>query len=62
MILYIPLIPNRLIFEAPTAKSQMYFINMIGANVNLGNVVPRDVVLLETQRRGLRNETFYLKD
>ncbi|MDA8599996.1 phosphosulfolactate synthase [Burkholderiaceae bacterium] len=49
---------NRLIFEAPTSKAQMYFINNIGSNVNLGNINPYDVLLLEAQRQGLRSETF----
>jgi len=52
---------ENLIFEAPTPKSQMYFLNMMGVNVNLGNVNPSDVLLLETQRLGIRSETFYLK-
>ena len=51
---------NRLVFEAPNAKSQMYFINLCGPEVNLGNVAPRDLLLLEAQRRGLRYETFFL--
>jgi phosphosulfolactate synthase len=50
---------RKIIFEAPNAKSQMYFINQLGSNVNLGNVKIRDVLLLEAQRRGLRAETFY---
>jgi phosphosulfolactate synthase len=49
---------SKIIFEAPTPKSQMYFINKLGSNVNLGNVNPNDVLLLETQRMGLRSETF----
>ena len=49
---------SKIIFEAPTPKNQMYFINKLGANVNLGNVNPKDVLLLETQRMGLRSETF----
>ncbi len=49
---------SKIIFEAPTPKSQMYFINEVGSNVNLGNVNPKDVLLLETQRMGLRSETF----
>ncbi|WP_428911427.1 phosphosulfolactate synthase [Niallia sp. Krafla_26] len=53
---------NRIIFEAPTPKQQMYFINEIGANVNLGNVKIHDVLQLESQRRGLRSETFYLEE
>ncbi len=52
---------DRIIFEAPNSSSQMFFINQVGANVNLGNVNPNDVLLLEAQRQGLRSETFYLK-
>ncbi len=52
---------SKLIFEAPTPSSQMFFINQVGANVNLGNVNPMDLLLLETQRRALRSETFFLK-
>lgn len=51
---------NRVIFEAPTPKSQMYFINLFGANVNLANVKPFDLLVLEAQRQGLRYETFHL--
>lgn len=50
---------RKIIFEAPNAKSQMYFINQFGSNVNLGNVKIRDILLLEAQRRGLRAETFF---
>jgi phosphosulfolactate synthase len=51
--------PKRTIFEAPTHKTQMYFINLVGANVNVGNVNPRDLLVLETQRQTLRYETFF---
>lgn len=54
--------PQQLIFEAPTGKSQMFFINLVGAEVNLGNVKPEDLLLLETQRLGLRCETFFLDE
>lgn len=47
-----------LIFEAPTPKAQMFFINQVGANVNLGNIPPHGVLILEAQRQGLRKETF----
>lgn len=53
--------PRRTIFEAPTPKTQMYFINLIGANVNLGNVAAKDLLILESQRQGLRYETFFNK-
>lgn len=53
---------KKVIFEAPTAKHQMFFINELGSNVNLGNVKLNDVLILEAQRCGLRSETFYLED
>jgi phosphosulfolactate synthase len=53
---------KKIIFEAPTPKHQMYFIRQVGANVNLGNVKIQDVLILETQRQGLRCETFFLED
>ncbi len=53
---------KRIIFEAPTPKQQMRFINQIGPNVNLGNVKLEDILILESQRRGLRSETFFLED
>lgn len=53
---------RKIIFEAPNPRSQMFFINEIGANVNLGNVKPQDVLALEAQRQGLRSETFYLEE
>jgi phosphosulfolactate synthase len=52
---------RRIIFEAPSAKHQMYFIKEIGPNVNLGNVKLHDVLVLESQRHGLRSETFFLE-
>lgn len=53
---------KKIIFEAPSAKHQMYFIKEIGPNVNLGNVKIRDVLILEAQRCGLRSETFFLEE
>ena len=50
---------TKIIFEAPNHFAQMLLINEIGANVNLGNINPRDLLLLESQRVGLRSETFY---
>lgn len=51
---------DRVVFEAPTASAQMYMINRFGPEVNIGNVRPSDVLLLETERRGLRFETFWI--
>ncbi|MFT7588344.1 MAG: phosphosulfolactate synthase [Limisphaerales bacterium] len=49
---------ERIIWEAPQKEQQVYFIKMIGANVNLGNIAPTEVVPLETLRLGLRGDTF----
>lgn len=49
--------PESLIFEAPRKDQQVWFIRRFGANVNLGNVTPDDVVSLETMRLGLRSDT-----
>ena len=49
---------SQLLFEAPTKRLQVYFVEMAGSNVNLGNVAPGDVIGLETLRLGLRSDTF----
>jgi phosphosulfolactate synthase len=46
-----------LIFEAPRKDQQVWFIRRLGANVNLGNLAPDDIVSLETMRLGLRSDT-----
>ena len=52
--------PSRLIFEAPQKHQQVWFIERFGADVNLGNVPPADVISLETLRLGLRADTLNL--
>ena len=49
-----------LIFEAPRKHQQVWFIEHIGPGVNLGNVLPADVISLETLRLGLRADTLKL--
>jgi phosphosulfolactate synthase len=51
---------NRLIFEAPQRRQQIWFIEQFGTDVNIGNVHPRDVISLETLRVGLRADTLKL--
>ena len=46
-----------LIFEAPTKTSQAWFVKQFGAEVNLGNIPPDEVIPLETLRLGLRGDT-----
>ncbi|MCS6823253.1 MAG: phosphosulfolactate synthase [Cytophagaceae bacterium] len=49
---------EKIIWEAPQRDQQVWFIKLIGANVNLGNIAPSEVVPLETLRLGLRSDTF----
>jgi phosphosulfolactate synthase len=49
--------PAQLIFEAPRKDQQVWFIERFGAEVNLGNIAPDDVLSLETLRLGLRSDT-----
>jgi phosphosulfolactate synthase len=51
---------ERIIWEAPQKGQQLYFIELAGANVNLGNIAPNEVIPLETMRLGLRGDTFHL--
>jgi phosphosulfolactate synthase len=51
---------SRLIFEAPQKHQQVWFIHQLGPDVNLGNVLPQDVISLETLRLGLRADTLHL--
>ena len=51
---------EKIIWEAPQKGQQLYFIELIGANVNLGNIAPTEVIPLETMRVGLRGDTFHL--
>jgi len=51
---------HRLIFEAPQRHQQVWFIQHLGPEVNLGNIRPDDVIPLETLRLGLRADTLHL--
>jgi phosphosulfolactate synthase len=50
---------EHILWEAPQKAQQVWFIKLIGANVNLGNISPEDVIPLETLRLGLRGDTFF---
>jgi phosphosulfolactate synthase len=49
--------PHRVLWEAPLPKQQAHLIRLFGANVNLANIAPLEVLALESLRRGLRFET-----
>ncbi len=48
---------ERILFEAPLKQQQVWFVRRFGADVNLGNIPPEDVLSLETIRLGLRSDT-----
>jgi phosphosulfolactate synthase len=50
---------NDVLWEAPNKEQQSMFIKMLGANVNLGNIAPNEVISLESLRCGMRGETFF---
>lgn len=50
--------PENIIWEAPQKGQQVYFVKLVGSNVNLGNIAPNELIPLETIRLGLRGDTF----
>ena len=50
---------DKIIWETPLKSQQIWFIKQLGANVNLGNIAPNEVIPLETLRIGLRGDTFF---
>ena len=51
---------EKIIWEAPQKAQQLYFLELLGANVNLGNIAPTEVISLEAMRLGLRGDSFSL--
>ncbi len=51
--------PDKVLWEAPLKAQQVWFIKLLGPQVNLGNIAPADVIPLETLRLGLRGDTFF---
>ncbi len=53
-------VPNeKILWEAPQKSQQVWFINMFGSDVNLGNIAPHEIIPLEALRMGLRGDTFF---
>lgn len=48
-----------ILWEAPKKAQQVWFIDHMGANVNLGNILAPEVIPLECLRLGLRGDTFF---
>ena len=51
---------EKIIWEAPQKAQQLYFLELLGCNANLGNIAPSEVIPLEAMRLGLRGDTFHL--
>jgi phosphosulfolactate synthase len=49
--------PERMIFDAPLQRQQVWLLQRFGTECNLGNIAPADVLSLETLRLGLRSDT-----
>jgi phosphosulfolactate synthase len=50
---------EKVLWEAPNKAQQTWFIHLLGANVNLGNIASNEVVALEALRLGLRGDTLF---
>jgi len=50
---------DKILWEAPQKSQQVWFIKLMGSNVNLGNIAPNEVIPLECLRLGLRGDTFF---
>ncbi len=50
---------DSILWEAPLKPQQVWFLKLLGPNVNLGNIAYDDVLPLETLRLGLRGDTFF---
>lgn len=49
--------PDDILWEAPLKNQQVWFIKLLGPNVNLGNIATNEIIPLETLRLGLRGDT-----
>jgi phosphosulfolactate synthase len=49
---------EKILWEAPLKSQQVWFVKLLGQNVNLGNISGNEVISLETIRVGLRGDTF----
>ncbi|MDZ4840292.1 MAG: phosphosulfolactate synthase [Bacteroidota bacterium] len=50
---------EKILWEAPNKSQQVWFIKLLGSNVNLGNIPVAEAIPLETLRMGLRGDTFF---
>ena len=50
---------DQIIWESPQKTQQVWFIKLMGSNVNLGNIAYNEIIPLECLRLGLRGDTFF---
>jgi phosphosulfolactate synthase len=50
---------EKIIWEAPLKNQQLYFLDLLGCNANLGNIPTYEVIALEAMRIGLRGDSFH---
>ena len=50
---------EKIIWEAPKKDQQLYFLELLGCNANLGNIDAHEVIALEAMRLGLRSDSFH---
>ncbi|HVG13865.1 MAG TPA: phosphosulfolactate synthase [Chitinophagaceae bacterium] len=51
---------EKIIWEAPKKDQQLFFIELLGQDANLGNLAPHEIIALEAMRIGLRGDSFNL--
>ncbi|MEO8721179.1 MAG: phosphosulfolactate synthase [Ginsengibacter sp.] len=51
---------EKILWEAPQKSQQLFFLELVGCNANLGNIAPSEIIPLEAMRIGLRGDTFHL--
>ena len=51
--------PTKIIWETPLKDQQLYFIERLGCNANLGNIPAAGIIALEAMRLGLRSDSFH---
>src|SRR6476659_10767388 len=51
---------EKIIWEALQKGQQLFFLELLGYDVNLGNIAPGEVIALEAMRIGLRGDSFHL--
>jgi phosphosulfolactate synthase len=49
---------DKIIWETPQKHQQLFFLKLIGCNVNLGNIASTEIIALEAMRVGLRSDSF----